>query len=174
MGELQAAQDELARRSNDELCAQYAHWMGSADSFSVGAEASTDWMPLTKLRYSRFQFRSQINQRSAWVWSPADLWLVTYFQQGTQRNRKTLHYAVYSQISKEPAGYFIYKEQAVLPQGRVTVGSASVARLPAVRGLGAVFNQDLCNLMENNPLTPVLTTENDYPLHQFIRTSFIV
>jgi hypothetical protein len=171
MAELREAMDELARMANDDLSATYAHWMGSADTMSIGADASTDWMTLTKLRYSRFMSRNQIAGRAAFIWSPADIWLIHYFQTDNAVTRK-FYYAFQSVISKEPAQYFV----DIRPGGRrlgtgahdrVTI-STTERRFPPRRAIAGILNEVLGTQMESFDRKPILSSDIDHPLHQYI------
>jgi hypothetical protein len=177
MAELRKAMDELARKANDDLSATYAHWMGSSDVMTIGPDNVTDWMTLTKLRYSRFQQRNQIQGRVAIVWSPADVWLVHYFQLDTTTIKK-FFYAFQSTISKEPAQYFVNTRPGNRRLGdqfhdRVTI-PATERRFPARRTIAGVLNDTLGSAMETFSRAPILDTDPDYPLHQFIFQNFRV
>lgn len=178
MSEVRAALEELARRSSDELCATYAHWMGSATTFCVGADSATDWLPLVKLRYRNLQHRKQIQDRAAIVWSSVDAFLVHYFRR-PQNGHDVLGYAVLSVVSKEPAGYFLYRSQGAgtsphNPPGswRVTVPPGE-ARLPSTRPIAAALNEDLVRIMSQNLGPAVSPTDPDHLLHRHITTNLI-
>ena len=170
MGELREAMDELARRSNDELCAQYAHWMGSADTFSVGVDASTEWEPLIKLRYRNLRHVSLVTGRSATVWSPADIWLVHYihhFSIGWQN----MYYAAQSLISREPAVYCVKKlntRSAASHQHHRSNVPATEHRLPPTRPITAMLSEQLGAIMTQHAGAPIISIDADYPLHHYI------
>jgi hypothetical protein len=161
--------EELTRRSNDDLCAQYAYWMGSSDLFSIIQEDSSEWTPLAKLRYKDLKHENIIASRASIVWSVADIWMVHYCLHSVSPGKSG--YAIQSIISKDPASYFL-KKRNPSTHFRVNRTSSMEGRLPNKRPIGALLNDQLVNLMETSPGRDVSATDQDYPLHQFITTTF--
>lgn len=179
MGEIRAALDELARRSTDELCAQYGIWIGAKDGMAVGASSETDWMPLVKLRYQNLQHRNQIAGRGAIVWSPADCWLVHYIQHSMSLSHRKLGYAIYSIISKEPAQYFFAVTRPSLDDDnhcgiwKMNQTAETRTLFPDTRPINAALSERLLTIIEANIGDRLSAASPDMPLHNYIKTNFV-